>query len=381
VAVLAIILGTTLGYLARHGPLVGPQDEHAARTADEARRVEEQRRRLDEERQRLEADRRRLRRDQAAARRRQEEEAGAAEARRLREQDRQARRQEEARARSQTEYARHMEAGKVALGAGNYTDAVREALAAQREVPEDPEAVLLQRQAEEGLAAEEDLDRRRAAHGRLVEQARDALALHHYDEAVQALTAALELLPDDRPTQKALRTARTARVEARLQYGNQMNQADAALRQGRFEDAHRLYTDASRTLPGDAAALRGRQLAEEAMRAAPGDREGTPVPRETAADPAAHDRAVRAGREAMRHRQYAEAARAFGSALRAWPDSGEARDGLRRARYGLAVAEGQRALRQRRIGDAIAAFEDALKEFPSDPAASAFLAQARALRR
>ncbi len=255
-----------------------------------------------------------------------------------------------------------------------------------------------------------------------MKRGRDALARQHYDEAVQALTAALDLLPDDRPTQKALKRARTARVDARLEYGNRINRARTALRGGHFEAAQRLYAEAAHILPGDAEAQRGQNVAEdalqqsqtafrrfmseageamaegdysqavrafrEALRLTPDDpaasqgyREAVAALREAPTDPRDYERALQAGREALRQHHYAAATRAFRAALRADPDSTQAQDSLRRARYSQAVAEGQRALRGRRTTDAIAAFEEALQVIPGDPAASAFLEQARALRR
>jgi tetratricopeptide (TPR) repeat protein len=322
-------------------------------------------------------------------------------------------------------YGRRVTAGKAALAAGRFPDALREFLEAQRILPDEPGAAALRRQAEEALAAAEDLDRRRAAQREVVRQAGEVLRQRHYDEALAMLAEAEQLVPDDPATRKAIRAARAARAEARLQYGSLVNQADEAMRAGRFEEAQRYYAAAETTLPGGAEARAGKQAAREALdsdraaraaygrlmaqgaealgagkaaeatrafrealRLAPDDpaalsglRDAQAAQRAGAGETRDPGEALRAGEEALRQRRYPEAARAFGDALRAAPDSAAARDGLRRARYAQAMAEGQRALRARRYRDAAAAFEGALKAIPGDPAAAAFLEQARGFLR
>jgi tetratricopeptide (TPR) repeat protein len=323
------------------------------------------------------------------------------------------------------EYRAHRDAAQAALDAQRYTDAVREALAAQQVIPADGDAVTIQRAAEARLAAVQDQEKRKSAHKDLVDRAATALQARHFADAVGMLSSALKLFPDDKTTQKALKAARMARAEAKETYDGLMAQADAAFQANRVAQANRLYQQASEVLPGEPAAQRGLQATNavldatltgraayarfmtqgvdalkaqrfadaarafrEALRVVPGDPDAVQGLRDAEAGqgPAARkqndfDRAMQAGAAAVRQRQYADAIRAYGDALKLQPDNADAQAGLHKAKYGQAMANGQQALLARRIQDAIDAFEEALKEQPNDVAATAALRQARALKK
>jgi tetratricopeptide (TPR) repeat protein len=323
------------------------------------------------------------------------------------------------------QYKAHRDAAQAALDAQRYTDAVREALAAQQIIPSDGDAVTLQKTAEARLAAMQDLEKRQAAHKDLVDRAAAAVAARRFSDAIGMLSSAQKLFPDDKATQKALKAARLARSEAREQYDRLIEQADAALQTNRVQLANRLYQQASEVLPGEPAAQRGLQATNavldtaltgraayarfmtqgidalrarrfadaarafrEALRILPGDPDAVQGLRdaETGLGPAAgkqndFDRAMQAGAAALRQRKYADAVRAYGDALKILPDNADAQAGLHKAKYSQAMARGQQALLAPRIQDAIDAFEEALKEMPGDVAATAALRQARALKK
>jgi tetratricopeptide (TPR) repeat protein len=323
------------------------------------------------------------------------------------------------------EYRKHMAAGKAALDAQQFADAVREYAAAQELFPGDPDSAQGQKSAENSMAAIKDLEKRKSAYRDLLDRGNAALKDRKYDEAVASLAAAQKIFPDDKATDKALKAARAARNEARQQYTGLVEQADAALQLRRFEEAHRLYSQAIEVLPGGTAAQRGmevaanalndlragragyarfitqageamrlRQFAEaarlyrEALRIAPGDPIALQGLRAAQAELGGPlnaavnaDAALQAGTQALKMRQYGDAIKAFEDALKLAPGNPDAVAGLRKARCGKAKADGQKALIAGRIQDAIDAFQAALKEVPDDPAATAGLNQARALKR
>jgi tetratricopeptide (TPR) repeat protein len=321
------------------------------------------------------------------------------------------------------EYKTHMDAARAALEAQRFTEAVREALAAQQAIPADGDAVLLQKEAENRLAALQNFEKRVAAHKDLVDRAAAAMASRHYADAVALYTTAQKLFPDDKNVQKALKAARVARVQAREEYDRLIALADIAARTNRLEEAHRLYKQAAETMPGEPAAERGLQATagvidnvragraaygrfmtqgidalraqrfleasrafREALRLLPGDPDATAGLRDAERALAQPGRIqvefaklMQTGADALRQRQYADAIRAFSDAVQLAPDNADAAAGLHKAKYGQAMSKGQEALLARKIPEAIDAFKKALEEMPGDPAATAALRQARAL--
>jgi tetratricopeptide (TPR) repeat protein len=326
-----------------------------------------------------------------------------------------------------SDYKKHIEAAQAALEAQRFTDAVREALAAQQAVPNDGDAVLIQKAAENRLAALQDYEKRVAAHKDLVERAAAAATAKRYADAIALYRSAQRLFPDDKNTLKGLRAARHALAKGREEYGQLMEQADAALAANRLEEANRLYKRAAEVLPGDPAAVRGQEAtagalgnlrdrrdaysrfmtqgvdalrAQRFLRAARAFREALRVmPLDPDAVLGLRDaeaglvrggglqgeflRAMQTAAAFLGQRppQYADAIKAYTDALKILPDNPDALEGLHKAKYGQAMSNGQQALRDRHIQDAINAFEQALKEVPGDLNATAALRQARALKK
>jgi len=321
------------------------------------------------------------------------------------------------------EYRTHLEAGRAALVAERYADAVREFIAAQRLMPGDPEAVQGQKQAENRLDAIQDRDKHQKAYVELVDRAQKALRERRFDDAVDSLKAALQLFPTDVKTQQALRDAEMARTQAKAEYARLMGLGDQAMQLGRFEEAYRQYTEALKVLPDDKAAQAAQARAQrasqdyqvaqaaypryitqgnlamqmgnwtdavfaftEALRLVPADVTAAGQLRKAQAgallqtNPQANfARLLKAGQIALSQRQYADAIRSFTSAQQINPDNIQVTQGLQQARYGQAMADGQRDMLQKRYQAAIAAFESALQQSPGDPAATNALQRARQL--
>jgi tetratricopeptide (TPR) repeat protein len=327
------------------------------------------------------------------------------------------------------EYQTHMDAGRAALAAQRYPEAIRELQEAQRLIPADVQAGLALRQAEQRLgalqAAAQDQQQRFAAFAALMERSANALRARRYEDAVGAANEAVKLFPTDTRAKQALADARKALRAARVQYNQMLTDADAAVQARRPDEAVRLYQQAAELFPEDeaakkglrdaraaldllrdagaaynrlmatgAAAMQGRRYADavlaytEALRLVPNDPLAAQGLRDAQAGAErrgrrrlALERQLQAGAAALQQKQYADAIRAFKAALDLDPDNPAALDGLRQARYADAMAEGWRALNAKRRQDAIRSFEAALKEKPGDPQATAALQQAKVVKR
>jgi tetratricopeptide (TPR) repeat protein len=288
------------------------------------------------------------------------------------------------------EYRTHMEAGRAAMTAQRFEDAVREFGAALKLLPGDATAQINLQTAQNRVAGLADAQKRQAAHADLIQQAQAALAARRLDEVVRLLEAARRLAPDDKGTQKALKAAKLELANAQEEYKRLLDQGDLALVRRRFEEAQRLYEQAAQVLPGDPAAPAKAQVAANART-------------DQAAALVAYQRFMTLAALDMDNQRYASAVRNYQEALRLVPGDLSAVQGLRdaraalqpppllvepqpgrqpsQARYNNAMTQGRAALAANRPQEAMRWFEAALQEAPGDPAATALLQQARIRRR
>lgn len=323
------------------------------------------------------------------------------------------------------DYQDHLDAGRTAMTAQRFDEAVREFQAALKVLPDDPTAAINLKTAQNRLAAGADLAKRQEDYADLMQQAQAALKAKRPDQAVPLLKAALKLFPDDKNTRKLLRSAALDADTAQAEYSRLMALGDAAMTRQRFEEANRLYTQAAQALPGDptaaarvqdaanaatnrraallayqrfmtqaaldlenqrvAAAIRNYQ---EALRVIPGDAnalQGLADARAALAtmarQRAAFDALLARGAVALQKLQYAEAIPIYTEILQIAPNDARALRGLAQAKYGLAMVQGRVALQANRQQDAIRSFEQALLVVPGDPTAMALLTQARIRRK
>jgi tetratricopeptide (TPR) repeat protein len=321
----------------------------------------------------------------------------------------------------QADYQAALDAGKAHLAAGRFAEAIREFMAAQRVVPNDPEAVRGQKAAEAKIAGLADRDKREAAFTAALDRAKQALSARRYKEALDEATAALRLFPDDERARRLSRDAKDAFEKAKSDYTQLLQQARTAQALGRLEEAYRLFSDAAKIMPEDKEAAKGQAdaeravenirltriayqryidqaiLAEQAGRWADAVAAYNEALRLIPADAAAtlalekaqrrvnrlvnrtvnYDKYMSAGNKALATRQYGDAVRYFTDALRALPDDPQAAAGLSKARYERFMEEGKRALGANRKAEAIKAFEGALDEKPGDAQATSYLRRLR----
>jgi predicted Zn finger-like uncharacterized protein len=287
---------------------------------------------------------------------------------------------EDAAKKTRADYDAHMDAGRTAMVAQRYADALREYTAALTLMPGDADARRGQRDAENRLDGRQNARQQQAANGALVDKARAAYRAKHYDEAISAANQALRENPNDADAKQIQRDALQAKRTGKADASQLLSLADAALASGRYEDASRLYDRVLQILPDDDAAQRGKRAADQAS----GD---------TQASLAGYFRFMALGTLSMQNLQFGDASRAFAAALSQVPGDLAAARGLSdaqaaltgavfgQAKYYSLVQAGYAALQAQRPGDAILAFQAANRLIPDSPLAIAGLRQARAMKK
>jgi tetratricopeptide (TPR) repeat protein len=276
---------------------------------------------------------------------------------------------DEAEQKRQADFDRHLSAGTLALKAGRHDDALRELIAAQSILPDDPAPRALQRQCEQELRALKSVQDRQAAFTKLMDRGNAALLGRQFDDAEQLFRQALQLKPDDATAQKAGADAsRLARL-MRDDFNTLMKRGAEARQGGRWLDAARAYREALQLYPTSDLAQKALREVEQAQ-----DRVN------------AYQQAIRQGTLAMSRQAYLDAQVAFQSALKIAPNDVDATQGLlvvqqRLQQVALAKQESDRkaqlaaqALQQQKFADASKLLAEALLAFPNTPQA-AFLQQ------
>jgi tetratricopeptide (TPR) repeat protein len=315
--------------------------------------------------------------------------------------------------------------GRTALAAHNLEAAARSFEAATKLAPQDPEVQRAQQElqrAQEVARAENDArQKRNEAYHLQMKAGRDAVSAHRYDDAVRAFAEASRLLPEDRTAQDLLQQSQALQARAKVQPPGtpvpathpaavQANPVDAeaerkrreeAQRQQRVGDllaagrlaltAHKLdaadkaFAEASKLAPQDPAVVKAQQDLAQARAAGAADAE-------KARRQAAYQETLRTGRAALAAKQYDEAVRAFTEAGRQQPGDPEAAALLKEAEkgrvetrmaaeaavqrqqeeqrrhveYNRLMAQGQSALAAKHYDEAVKAFTEASRLEPGN---------------
>jgi tetratricopeptide (TPR) repeat protein len=269
------------------------------------------------------------------------------------------------------EFARLVDQAGASLRNQRFQDAIDNYTAALKLFKDDPAA-------RRGLAeAQQGLNNLNAEVTRHVALGTAAMRSARFADAILAFREALRLAPTSAVAAKGLQDAQTALAAAQTTqaaYLQFMAQGAAALRTLRFADAIQAYTAALQVMPNDPDALQGLANARAGIAVIPNP--GLLLP--NAAD---FQRELQRGLADLCQQHFRDAIRHFKRALELQPDSVQAARGLRQARYGDAMADGQAALTARRYAAAVRSFEEALAQAPGDPAATTALRQARKLQR
>jgi cytochrome c-type biogenesis protein CcmH/NrfG len=219
------------------------------------------------------------------------------------------------------DYESHMTAARAALVGQRYADARNEFLAALQLKPEDEAAQNGRKLAETRLNEVQDEQKRRAEFNHFMDQGDRALRNRRYDEAERAYTKAVNLLPRDLDARNGLKEAQKGVEKVKQEFVRLVGQGDLAMQGGRYGDAVRAYTQATKLIPDNDAANDKLQTAQKAL-----DDVGNAQ--------ATYTRLMLQGTTAMRLGRFGDATLAFNAALRVAPGDLDALAGLRNARAG-----------------------------------------------
>lgn len=262
----------------------------------------------------------------------------------------------------QAEFDAYINTGRVALKAGRFADAIREFTAAQGVLPGSPLAISLQRQAEQEMTLLKGQDERKQEYVRAMDQAGAALKNQRLDEADQAFRKALKLIPNDPAAEKGLAETQRLGKLVRDDFLKLMTVGNQAMRDMRYQDAILAFREANRLLPADNAASKALADAQQIV-----DRL------------AAYDQAMKRAVAAMNLNRYADAVMAFGDALKAIPNDPMAGQGLADAQRAFQLDANARlecdrklnqaalALNQQKYADAVQLLGDAVRLQPNHP--------------
>jgi tetratricopeptide (TPR) repeat protein len=315
------------------------------------------------------------------------------------------------------EYTDLIASGKAALKARRYADAIRDFIAAQRLVPDDPIAMQFQREAEKQLDGINNLAERQKEHQRLIDLANIALRSKNWEEAEKTFQRALQLMPNDADAQNGLAEAQKSAKTAQAEFATWMLRGNAALQAGRFAEAVLAFREATRIYPENDAASRALRQTEllqdgqqiyframeraanamalklygdamvaynEALRVSAGDAAALQGLRDAqrSFEADAHKRKdfekrAFAGLQHLKAQRYEPALAELRAAVRILPHHPQAATVQRQIRYADAMSDGVQALAAGRNQDAVRHFQLALREYPNDFAARNGLAKAR----
>src|SRR5262249_30239677 len=151
-----------------------------------------------------------------------------------------------------------------------------------------------------------------------MDQGDRALRNRRYEEAERAYSKSVALLPRHLDARHGLREAQKGVEKMKQDFNRLMQQGDLAMQALRFGDAVRAYTQASKLFPDSEAAINKMQTAQKALDDA------------TTAQ-ASYNRLMLQAGASMRAGRFADAALAYGAALRLAPGDLDALTGLRGA--------------------------------------------------
>lgn len=277
----------------------------------------------------------------------------------------------------EADYKLAMDAGHDALKKKLYKGAVNSFGQALVKKPDDPDAKARLAEAQKLLKGEQD----GVAYDDAIKQAKSAFDKKQFAEAEKAYDSALVIRPGDATAvagKKAAQTelARMADAGKREQaYTAAMKDGKSAMDAKKYPEALKAYERALTNKPNDAAATVGKKAAQ------------TEITRseEAGKREMAYQAAMKDGKAAMDGKKYAEASKAYATALTHKPNDPAATsgkkaadaelakmaDGDRREKaYAAAMKDGKAALDAKKYPEASKAYATALTHKPNDPAAT-----------
>jgi tetratricopeptide (TPR) repeat protein len=234
-----------------------------------------------------------------------------------------------------TEFDQFIGQGKRALASARYVEAIGSFKEAQRILPDNREAA--------NLIAEAERSKRKAEFDQFVSDGRRSLASGRYAEAIGSFKEAQRIFPNDKETAKLLADAENRK--RRVDYDKAMAAGKGALSAHRILAATAAFKEAKLALPQDPEAARLLREAESLKRD--------------------YDTQIAKGRTALSSGKFDAALDAFRAATALVVDEPEAarltRDAQNRKECAGLVNKGKLAMSQNRFADAVDAFTAAVR--------------------
>jgi colicin import membrane protein len=267
---------------------------------------------------------------------------------------------------------------QTALKAGHLDQAGKALVDAKKLAPQDPDVIQGAKdlEAARALVANEAMKKQKMAdYQRAMKSGRDALTVKKYDDAIKSFTEAGSLLPGDKDalallkqTEKAKADAKTAAdpdAKKKADFTRLMDQAQKLVNARRYSDAMNAYQDALDLMPDSAPAKAGLQKAKKASE--------TVKPTGGAA-PAEYTRQMQLGAALDKQQRYADAVKAYATALKAVPNDAKASSAQSFSQH---MADGIKLFSARKFADAAKDFDEALKINADDATAKALSKRAK----
>ena len=290
-------------------------------------------------------------------------------------------------AKHKADYAAAIQAGRAALVAKKFDDAIKSANDALKLFPGDQAALALVKDAQAGKTGSDADAKKREEFQHLLTTAQQALAAKSYAAAAKAADDALKLIPNDQTATRVLKDANDGiKAEAdkkRLaDYAAWMQNARTALAAKKYDDVLKSAGEALKIVPGD-------KDAQVLIQTAQAAKAGSDADKKKQADYAAF---IQTGRIALAAKKYDEAIKDAQDALKLFPGDlaatallkdaqvgklGADADKKKQADYIAFIQAGRAALAAKKYDDAIKDAQDALKLFPGAPEALALVKDAQ----
>jgi tetratricopeptide (TPR) repeat protein len=277
--------------------------------------------------------------------------------------------------------------GQTDLKQGKYADALKLFNDAKLLIPDNATVAPLIAQAQKGLDSEAG---KTGEFNTLVKQGQAALKAGKYADAVKAFTAAQKLMPGNmtvppllQQAQNALDAERIAQAKQKAaeakkldDFNTHMQQGQAALKAGKYADAVKAFTAARQLFPNNMTVPPLLQQAQNAL-----DAERSALEKQKAAEVKKltdFNMFMKRGQEMMAATKYQEAVVAYSAALKLYPNSVPAQQGLQQARQALnpppqVVAAFNKKMqdalvleKQERWNDVLKLYQEAVNLIPTD---------------
>lgn len=270
------------------------------------------------------------------------------------------------------DYQAALSVGQKAMLGKNYEGAIASFQRALKLMPDDPGALKLLEQAQQGL----DLAAKGEENFKLaIDAGEKAMLLKNYKSAVQSFTTATKLNPTDARARKLLAQAQNALTLANQQAANlanfqkAMTAGEKAMTAKNYKLAVQSFLDATKLDPDDA---RARNLLAQARQALT-DSTKTKTP-----DPAKQfNDAMQRGADFEKDKKYSAAVKAYQEALKLRPKDADARAGLNQNQFSLHLVTGQQYLKNKMFMAAQFEAEAALRIFANNAEAKHLLESAK----